>query len=429
MSSSSDLYSPGQQPQPTRLVVFDEEGSPVRHPESPTKGKGTTKRIALGELTPGTIARRTRSAAKQPAARLPRENVQRSRPRLSPDKVGRHFTIKVDGGEEWAARDVRFVLWYYCRTVLKFDSIATAYNSTYPEAHNQMTAGEAEAIVETIKSNWARIKQDLEPGHFTFPEDWGWHPCDHLMICTSLQTGNRQTVMRNLRTRVAGVKLLKEILTSMWPGSWEELLQCPRTHNNLWEAELEQLRQSHHAGDRAFPVPPMVEENQLLDGLLDEISLGDDTDQSALNQEYDADNHQLHWAVRTIGGPKVLYGSIEVFFTAIFLSWILADWFQPLHPEKTDHVLLRISVLDLKSFMFMLYGAGYFTIDFLQIIKVQVRVFHGVDEPPPVSFVQAVRGFAIGLAAALAFAAWQGWYSSVDLFLVRFIGLNTAAWL
>ncbi|KEF57612.1 uncharacterized protein A1O9_05530 [Exophiala aquamarina CBS 119918] len=425
------MHSTTQQLQPTRVVVFDEEGSPVRHPESPTKGIGSSKRTALGELTPGTIAQRTRSAANQPVTRLPRDNSQQPRPRLSPDKVGRHFTIKVVGGEEWAARDVRFILWYYCRTALKFDSIATALNSTYPEADNQMTAEEAEAIVETIKSDWPRIKQNLTPGHFAIPEDWGWHPCDHLMICTSQQTQDRQSVMRSPRTRVAGVKLIKEILTTLWPGSWEELLQCPRTHHNIREAELELLSQPRHIDNRGFLVPSMVQESRRLDLILDETSLGDDTDQSVLDHEHDAESHLFHWVVRVVGGPKVLYTSIEVFLMTTFWFSLIAHWCYPLRPEKTYQDLIRISALNLESIVFMLYGAMNLVSGILKFLKIEVLVFHGVDESPPLPVTQKFRAVTIGVAAAFVLALWQGWLSEIhgEALQAWYKDSKTATWL
>jgi len=374
-------------------------------------GKG--KRVALGELTPGAIARRTWGGVNQPAAHLSRDDIQRSRPRLSPDKVGRHFTVKVVGGEEWAPRDVRFMLWYYCRTVLTFDSIATAYNSTYLEADNRLNAEEAEVVVETIKQAWPQIKQDLEPGHFALPDDWGWHPCDHLMNCNPRQTRERPTVMRGLKTRVAGVKLIKEILTTMWPGSWEELLQCPRSHQNFQDDELEhhsqQLHVKPHADHQDFPAPQMSEENKRVDRMLDEISLDDDTDESILIHGYDVENQPFHRVVRAAGGPKALFVSIETFLKVTILISLLAHWCNPIHPEKTDCDLIRISALDLESVVLMLCGGYSLVGTILNFLKIEVLVFHGADEPPPLTAAQKLRAITIGFIAAMVLASWQGW--------------------
>jgi hypothetical protein len=427
--SDLDLDSPPKQFEPTRAIVFDKEASPIRDPTSPTKGKGKGRRIALGELTPGAIARRTRSTASQPPVLVPRENNRPARPRLSPDKVGRHFTINFDGGNEWAARDVRFVIWYYCRTMLQFDSIATAYNSTYPEADLAMTCAEAEAIVETIKSNWAQIRQDLEPGHFATPEEWGWHPCDHLMTCTYNQAGNRQTVMRNLKTRVAGVKLIKEILTTMWHGSWEELLQCPRTHGILREAGLEQLNpelhhsdnknssvppmasQLHHPGDRSFSVQPIAREDQISE----QISLADDTDRSGFDDEHVAEDHRFRRIVRRMGGPKVLYHFVNVTLGSIFLLSMLADWFRPVRKYNEP---LRIEALTLRPFVFMTYGGLVLLGDIRKFMKFEVLMFQGVEEPPPLSIFQKILWSILGIVAALIFSAWRGWFSSIEFFLM-----------
>lgn len=428
--SDLDLDSPPEQFDPMRAIVFDEEASPMRDPISPTKGRGKGRRTALGELTPGTIARRTRSTANQPPVLVPRQNNRPTTPRLSPDKVGRHFTIRFENGDEWAGRDVRFVLWYHCRTMLKFDSIATAYNATYPEADLAMTGADAETIVETIKSNWAQIKQDLEPGHFAFPENWGWHPCDHFMTCSYKQSANRKSVMRNLKTRVAGVKLIKEILTTMWQGSWEELLQCPRTHGILREVGLEQHNpelphsderysavppmapQLHHPADRDSLVSPMDRDNQMLD----EISWGDDTDQSDFDEERNAEDHPFRWIVRLMGGPKVFYHFMSITLGSILLLSILADWFRPLHPEQyTD--LIRISALDLRSFVFIAYGGLALLEGLLEFMKVEVLIFQGVEEPPPLSLSQKIHWSILGVGAALIFSAWQGWYSSIEFFL------------
>lgn len=166
-----------------------------------------------------------------------RPDKTRTRPRLSPDKVGRHFTIQLDrSGHVWTAPDVRFVIWYHVRTVVSFDTIAAAFNATYPNNEIQMTGRHAEVIYQVVQSRWPGIKPDLRPnGHYPFPDADGWHPCDLGMCCATLalnkERARRPCVMfKASNARVEGINGFRELATAIWEGSWEDLLLCPRAH-------------------------------------------------------------------------------------------------------------------------------------------------------------------------------------------------------
>lgn len=435
-----DLDSPAERLEPDQLVIYDEMGTPIRDPSSPTKSKGKERRVALGELTPGTVALRSRRPAESSSILGPRDTARLPRPRPRPirpsSELTRRLTVTMHSGHEWTSGEVRFVLWYYCRTVLQFDSIATAYNSTYPQADPVMNSADAETIVEKVKLTWEQIKRHLETDHFPVPNSRGWHPCDHHMACSNMEREDQRTIMRNPKTRVAGVKLIKEILTTMWEGSWEELLQCPRNHEMAQEVNTDQLASgSHHSTNRENSTP-LIGREQRAGGLHrsntrdpsaqprensrnNQSSHQDyhrgNADQSGLDQWRDARHHPFRFLVRTAGGPKVLYHFINVALKFVLFFSLTADWYCAWPEERgksrpvPEKRFIRAAALSWESFLFMGYGGFRLLDDFLNFMKFEVLMFQGVDEPPPLSIVQKIFWSIVGVIAASGWAALQGW--------------------
>ena len=419
--ADNGLESPPEQLRPMQTIPHDPDASPIRGPVSPTLARG---RVTLGELTPGTVARRTRSrvgllrvprVAAAPETGAMSNARPRSRPGLSPDKIGKHFAVKLDTGYEYSSSDVRFVLWYYCRTVLQYDAIATVYNSTYTEAEPQMSAAEVEAIIETIKLRWPSVKADLRPGHFAPPDSWGWYPCDHLMGCSGTEADGKKSVIRNTKSRVFGIKWIREVLTTIWEGSWEELLQCPRNHDVFEDQET---------SEEGLVIVDAIEEASVSDQLSargraeSEISSAEEEDEWEASDGDPLDDIQdepLRHLIRLVGGPKPFYQFVQITLGAVLLFSILADWFRPLPPAAMAKAP-RISTLDLKSFCFMMYGAFALLRWFLNMLKTQMLVFRGVDRPPPLTTTEKIEWFFLGVIVAIGFAMWKGWHSSIEYF-------------
>ncbi|KAL6249769.1 hypothetical protein RBB50_003624 [Rhinocladiella similis] len=154
----------------------------------------------------------------------------RVKPRLSPDRVSKQFIVT-----PFTSRDSRFVLWYYFTTNLDFESIAIARNATFCHAQQQsMTARQARNIVNKIvRQRFPTFKGDLTlGGHFPRPMGFGWAPCDHGMCCSKLaENAGRRSIVRSLRRQETSQRDIGSIATTIWHGTWEDLLACPRDHN------------------------------------------------------------------------------------------------------------------------------------------------------------------------------------------------------
>ncbi|EXJ89383.1 hypothetical protein A1O3_02450 [Capronia epimyces CBS 606.96] len=174
------------------------------------------------------------------------------KPKLSPDRISQHFYVPYNTDNlnyadlEWEPCDTRFVLWYHLTTNLQADSIAIAYNVTFPDHPMDMTAEDAAGIVDMLEARFPLFKDDLTPhGHWQQPKDNGWAPCDHGMYCSTLAALDRKvSVMRNPQIRTRNDRGLAEMATALWQGTWQELLTCPRVHNNNDAGSMTRLSRS-----------------------------------------------------------------------------------------------------------------------------------------------------------------------------------------
>ncbi|KIW44704.1 uncharacterized protein PV06_03155 [Exophiala oligosperma] len=170
------------------------------------------------------------------ANRIPPPPTRRVKPRLSPDKINKQFIVI-----PFTTRDSRFVLWYYFTTNLDFQSIAIARNATFCNNQQQlMTARQARNIVNKIvRQRLPTFKGELAPdGHFPRPIGFGWAPCDHGMCCSKLaETGGKPSIVRSLRRQAKNEHDNGSIATTIWHGTWDELLACPRDHSAATDKE------------------------------------------------------------------------------------------------------------------------------------------------------------------------------------------------
>jgi hypothetical protein len=153
----------------------------------------------------------------------------RQRPRLSHDRITAQFVV-----DTWTSRDSRFVLWYYLTTTLSYSSIAIARNAAFPDEVQDMDERDVYTIVEIIlHDRWQVIEPQLSPdGHFPKPIAAGWAPCDHGMCCSRLaMSAQRTSVMRSPNIRTRRDQGVADRATTLWHGTWDELLSCPRGHS------------------------------------------------------------------------------------------------------------------------------------------------------------------------------------------------------
>ncbi|EXJ95298.1 hypothetical protein A1O1_00418 [Capronia coronata CBS 617.96] len=163
----------------------------------------------------------------------------RRKPKLSRDLISQQFAVPYATDNpnysqlEWKPCDTRFVLWFHLTTNLQFESIAIAFNSTYPDSTIQMTGEDVLSIVEVLQERFPLIWDQLTPnGHWNKPTERGWTPCDHGMYCTKMAALERKaSVNRNFKTRTRYERELAEMATTLWQGTWQELLTCPRVHD------------------------------------------------------------------------------------------------------------------------------------------------------------------------------------------------------
>lgn len=165
-------------------------------------------------------------------------STHRTKPKLSHDRIHRNFAVDClspnPKDSNWSPRDTRFILWYHLTTTLTFASIAIAHNITYPDDEQQMNDREVANIIEVVlNTRLPLIKNRLMPdGHWPRPTDPGWTPCDHEMICSKLaqQTNGRKSVMRPIECRTRSERELRGLVETLWEGTWQEILTCPRHH-------------------------------------------------------------------------------------------------------------------------------------------------------------------------------------------------------
>lgn len=172
---------------------------------------------------------------------------QRARPSLSADGLMRHFLVEDQvsigtGMPErylWEPRHVRFVIWYRLTTRLPPVAIAVAFNSTFGADHGHVPAMKGrnvDFIFETISARMLRIEDEMAQrgNRWLKPTELGWAPCDHEMCCGTLALSSpgrdRRSVMRPARNRTRGTGFMEQMATTLWPGSWEDILECPRDH-------------------------------------------------------------------------------------------------------------------------------------------------------------------------------------------------------
>lgn len=402
-----------------RVRIYDEVGSPIDDPSSPTKDKGKGRggtRSALAEMTPGTVARRDGRPTGQPPP-LSARPARQQRQTTSQSQVGRDLAVVTKDGDDWGPDDVRFVLWYHCRTSLKFDAIAAKYNATYAEADPIMNAADAEAIVDTVKLNWNQVKGELGQTQSPLPLDPGWHLCDHHMTCSEMCYEDKRTLMRHPRTRVGGIGLMKEIVTTIWSGSWEELLQCPRNHGGAQEGETANLAGGSTRSNTSQQRVPNDQHDRESRSPTRESARGN-TDNNQVrnpggnNVEDEPDlwndwsDHPFRYAVRLLGGPKVLWHFMGYFLRLLFLFWLVTDRPPLLPPAGHLH---EASSPSREEFLLMVYGGWRMLDDIEKFLEFEVLIFRGVNEPPPLSIIQHIFWTIAGCMAASGFARWQGW--------------------
>ena len=103
-----------------------------------------------------------------------------------------------------------------------------------------MEGANVQMIIDTVKSRTKAIKRELSEreifGLWPRPVEVGWSPCDHGMVCATLAEtggGRRVSVMRasGLKTRAA--METASMATDLWEGSWDDLIMCPRKHEEV----------------------------------------------------------------------------------------------------------------------------------------------------------------------------------------------------
>lgn len=164
---------------------------------------------------------------------------RRRKPKLSPDLISKHFTVPYSTANpnyadiEWSPLHTRFVLWFHLTTNLQFNSIAIAFNATFPDNLVEMAPEDAGDIFEVLEGRFPMIRHQLLPdGHWHKPKERGWTPCDHGMCCSKLAAlGKRTPVTRSPKIRTRHERELAEMATALWQGTWAELLTCPRAHD------------------------------------------------------------------------------------------------------------------------------------------------------------------------------------------------------
>lgn len=171
-----------------------------------------------------------------------RKSQTRSKPQLSPDGLSQHFFVRyqTDNADlqnevDWEPHQVRFILWYHYTTTLSESSIAIAFNITFGPSGIQMDNRNVRFIIDNIKLRFPLFKDELiARGHWPKPTYNGWSPCDHGMCCAGLAEASLQSisVMRSSTLKYTMERDIVEMATTIWDGSWEEILSCPRYHPN-----------------------------------------------------------------------------------------------------------------------------------------------------------------------------------------------------
>ncbi|RVX75677.1 hypothetical protein B0A52_00033 [Exophiala mesophila] len=339
----------------------------------------------------------------QPAARPgpgPWQGKPRTRPMLSPDRVGELFIIQLESGHVWLASDVRFVVWYHVRTVLSFDTIAAAFNSTYPNTETQMTGRDAEAMYETAQTRWPEIKPHLQPGgHYPFPDGDGWHPCDLGMCCATLafRDMSRPCVMLKSKARLKGINLFRELATCIWEGSWENLLRCPRVH---WPNE-------GHPSDDLVPTS-LIPDNHGPSSRLGARSIAYSMINTLPQRTYHShessqsvkSQHQPHPSLGLLlGKPRTIFLVVDMTLRCIMLIWL------------SKMIVLLSQARTMPSLMLhKVYCTTFFAVIGANIcLDVQMLIFSGIDSSPPLSGQNIVINMCLVYLMAGTFVAWNGW--------------------
>ncbi|KAK5062919.1 hypothetical protein LTR84_004995 [Exophiala bonariae] len=364
-------------------------------------------------MTPRTVAQRDGKSTDQ----LDRLSTSPTRER---SQVNSDLAAKPKKNDDRVSDDVRFVVWYHCRTSLKFDAIALWYNATYPQANLSMDGVQAKAIFEKVKGGWDNKKRDFEHDRVPLPLDQGWHLCDHHMSCSNKLYQDRKTLMRNPKTRVAGIALMKEMVTTIWDGTWEELLQCPRDHENIQGGEFQNpTARSHHPDNVDQPIQDIqnnlksrspahehtrenTDNNQ--GGNTEGIS-GGHIAENGPDSWNDLTHHPFRYAVRWLGGPTVLLLFMNWFLKSLFILWLITD---PLALPSPAANLQKFSP-SWQEMSLMSYGGLSMLDDIQGWLVRETRMFRGIDEAPELSIIEGCTLAVAGMSAATGFAVWQDW--------------------
>lgn len=333
----------------------------------------------------------------------------RTRPRLSPDRIGRHFTVQLESGHVWSAPDVRFVIWYHVRTVLSFDTIAAAFNATYPNSEMQMTGRHAQVIYEVVQSRWPDIKQHLRPaGHYPFPDADGWHPCDLGMCCATLalKERSRSCVVFKAKASLKGVNLFRELATGIWEGNWEDLLLCPRAHepdgspDSDGPASTSLLPENEEPA--SIPDAPPTAHSSVTASPLQTHRIPD-------SSQKDPNHDQpLPRFVLLHSGPNAIIRLVGSTSRSIILLWLWTTFFEFLDKAGTMQVSTGVTVL----VVVLNTGVGLWLDWFLKIfIKDQMLIFKSIGLHPPLAWQYIVIRFFLGIFVGGMLVTWKGWWT------------------